>query len=177
MAKYNYQGLLITIYGVAVSLALGVVATPFTPDFSKTVCNVSTPVAEFQDELQWAKSIDANEKCVNNAKTNQFFIVSYLIFLAYIQMLRCLILASYLFSKYEAKKNEEKFYAIENAEQMYSGLLEEQFKAKKPMFDDLESMKASYIAQKIAVDGFCASIENRSRYNSSICDQPDTKSK
>jgi hypothetical protein len=161
MSKYNYQGLLTTVYGVMFSLGLGVIATPNIPDFSMAICNVASPIAEFQDERQFAESVNDNDKCIESTKISQYFLVSFLIFLSYTQLLHCLILGSYLFSKYETKKNEEKFYTIENAEHMYSGLIEDHFKAKKPMFDNLEEMKASYLAQKIAVDAFCASIEAR----------------
>ncbi len=161
MSKANFQGALLTCYAMIFSLALGFQVTPLTPDVSFAVCKVTTPVEEFKDELQFAKSNLANYNCINNAKMNQAFLISFLIFVVFKQIIGCFILSSYLFSKSKTQKDKDFF--VNGEDQGYTDFLNQEAANTKRyfQFEDLNAMKASYMAQKTMVDAFCNSIEER----------------
>jgi hypothetical protein len=165
MSKLNVNpnGFLTTLLGISISLSAGILAFNQFPRTNTAVCNFLSPIANFEDELQWAKSINANNDCKSKTDNLQLMLTSILFFAVYLQILRSLILASYLYQKHQDNK-DNKFYLIEDAEQMYSGLLSNLDVPKPdPKFDTLEALKANHLAQTFAINAFINSMPLRER--------------
>jgi hypothetical protein len=181
----NYNGIMLTLFGLSMSLSAGILSFGFLPRISTGICSFTSPVEPFVDELQWAKSVNKNDDCKANidpefksqADNLQLMLSSMLFFGMYIQILRSLILASYLYQKHQDNK-DKKFYVIEDAEQMYSGLLSNLYPDEtKPKFDNLEALKASHLAQTFAVNAFINSMPLRERGENKSDDQTGISNK
>jgi hypothetical protein len=173
----NHNGFLSTLFGLSMSCSAGILSFAIFPRANVAVCNYVSPVAQFQDELQWAKSVNANDDCLSRTDNLQLVLSSTFFFGIHILILRSLILSSYLYQKHEDNK-DKKFYVIEDAEQMYSGLISHLKVPKpEPKFDNLEALKAAHIAQTFAVNAFIASMPLRERGENKSDDQTGISNK
>jgi hypothetical protein len=164
MYNINKKGLIITGYGIAVSMAMSFCTVKYTPDMSDVVCKYTTPIAQFEDEKQFAISVSNHYTCIDSVKLNQYFLLTFAYFMVYIQVLRCLIMASYLFSKYEPKK-DELYSETQTLQEICDSFVEEFYRNKRYKFQDLESLKASKYARERADHIFQSEIEKRNRMN------------
>jgi hypothetical protein len=164
MYNINKKGLILTGYGIAVSMAMSFCTVKYTPDMSDIVCKYTTPIAQFEDEKQFAISVSNHYTCIDSVKLNQYFLLTFAYFMVYIQVLRCLIMASYLFQKYEPKKHVLSSKTKE-MQKLCDTFVQELSTDKIFKFQDLESLKASKYARERADHIFQSEIEKRNRMN------------